>query len=287
MSLKLGLRNKIRRNRAAGGFVGLLDQPFAQGATAAYSLRRLKSTATKAVRVREDSGNTEADIGFSGGTLDTTALLNHVGSNNGFVTKWYDQSGNGNDASNSTATEQPKIYDANNGLVKENGKAALDFNQKALKAGNILSLQTSGTKSSVYFISNPVKEPNPAILNKNNEYVLGFNDSTGGNSKIHFRHSTFGGNSGILSDDTSIDTQYLFSVLSTAGTGGEIFKNGSLYLNHSNQDTSSATNNALIVGDNDGDHSKIQEIIVYKGVRHSSTNRDNIETNINSFYSVF
>jgi len=35
MSLKLRLRNKIRRSRAAGGFVGLLDQPFATGATAA------------------------------------------------------------------------------------------------------------------------------------------------------------------------------------------------------------------------------------------------------------
>jgi hypothetical protein len=98
MSFKLGLSNKIRRSRASGGFVPLLDESFATGATAAYSLRKLKSSATKAVRVREDSGNTETDVGFSNSTLDTTALLNHCGSANGFVTKWYDQSGNGNDA---------------------------------------------------------------------------------------------------------------------------------------------------------------------------------------------
>jgi len=125
MSLKLGLRNKIRRGRA-GGFTVLLDQSFASGATAAYSLRKLKSSATKAVRVREDSGNTETDIGFSGGALDETALLNHVGSNNGFVTKWYDQSGNGNDASNSTASEQPQIVSSGS-VIKENGKPALEF----------------------------------------------------------------------------------------------------------------------------------------------------------------
>ncbi|MGA0984023.1 MAG: aminotransferase class I/II-fold pyridoxal phosphate-dependent enzyme, partial [Burkholderiaceae bacterium] len=36
-----------------------------------------------------------ADIGFDGsGELDTTALAAHCGSNDGFVSKWYDQSGN-------------------------------------------------------------------------------------------------------------------------------------------------------------------------------------------------
>jgi len=115
-----------RKDIFTPAFTGLLDQSFASGATAAYSLRRLKSSATKAVRVREDSGNTETDIGFSGGALDETALLNHVGSNNGFVTKWYDQSGNGNDASNSTASEQPQIVSSGS-VIKENGKPALEF----------------------------------------------------------------------------------------------------------------------------------------------------------------
>jgi hypothetical protein len=140
MSFKLGLSSKIRRSRASGGFVPLLDESFATGATAAYSLRKLKSSASKAVRVREDSGNTETDVGFSGSTLDTTALLNHCGSANGFVTIWYDQSGNGNDASNATAAEQPKIYDASSGLITENGKAAIQFDGST----NVLSLSKSG-----------------------------------------------------------------------------------------------------------------------------------------------
>jgi len=114
----------------------LLNQPFSVGATAAYSLRKLKFSATKAVRVREDSGNTETDIGFSGTLLDETALLNHCGSANGFVTKWYDQSGNGNDASNATASLQPQIVDSGD-LITLNGN-------KVIRGGvlSIPSLQT-------------------------------------------------------------------------------------------------------------------------------------------------
>ena len=66
------------------------------GAAAAYSLRKLTSTYTgNAIRVRRSSDNTEQNIGFdAGGNLNTIALLAFVGSGNGFVTTWYDQSGN-------------------------------------------------------------------------------------------------------------------------------------------------------------------------------------------------
>ena len=63
-------------------------------ATAGYFLFKLKSDATRAIRVRRSSDNTEMDIGFDGIDLDTTTLLSFVGSGNGFVTIWYDQMGN-------------------------------------------------------------------------------------------------------------------------------------------------------------------------------------------------
>jgi len=44
----------------------------------------------------------------------------------GAVTTWYDQSGNGNDATNSTESEQPLVVSAGT-LVEENSKAAVDF----------------------------------------------------------------------------------------------------------------------------------------------------------------
>ena len=45
---------------------------------------------------------------------------------NGFVETWYDQSGNGNDAVQATATEQPSIVQ-NGGIVKLNGKPSVNF----------------------------------------------------------------------------------------------------------------------------------------------------------------
>ena len=106
-------------------FTGLLDESYASGAVRAYSTRRLYSLYTGAcLRVRESGGNTETDIGFdSNGDLDTAAIASHCGSNDGFIRYWYDQSqsgatGSGVDAENSTAADQPKIYDGTNGILE-------------------------------------------------------------------------------------------------------------------------------------------------------------------------
>ena len=79
-------------------------------ASAAYSLRKLRNSyAGDAIKVRRSSDNTEQDIGFSSGQLDTSSLLSFVGSGDGFVTVWYDQSGNSEDASDSNANSQASI----------------------------------------------------------------------------------------------------------------------------------------------------------------------------------
>ena len=104
------------------GFSGLLnDYP---GAAAAYSLRLLDSTYTgSAIRVRRASDNAEQDIGFdSNNELDTSALATFCAGTNGLVKTWYDQSGNGKDATQTSTGSQPKIYDSVTGVLLENGK---------------------------------------------------------------------------------------------------------------------------------------------------------------------
>lgn len=77
---------------------------------AAYSLRKLRAGYSgSAIRVRRSNDNAEADIGFSGADLDTAALVSHVGANSGFIVTWYDQSGNGRNASQGTTASQPRI----------------------------------------------------------------------------------------------------------------------------------------------------------------------------------
>jgi hypothetical protein len=89
-------------------FVGLLDTY--PNAAAAYSVRKLRTLYTgNAIRVRRSSDNTEQDIGFSSGNLDTTALTTFCSGTNGFVTTWYDQSGNAINAVQTTASRQPQI----------------------------------------------------------------------------------------------------------------------------------------------------------------------------------
>jgi hypothetical protein len=87
------------------------------GAIGAYALTRLKAFATKCLRVRRSSDNAETDIGFIGNSLDTAALLSFVGSGNGYVSVWYDQSGLDNHLVQSTAASQPQIV--NNGAITD------------------------------------------------------------------------------------------------------------------------------------------------------------------------
>jgi hypothetical protein len=99
------------------------------GAVAAYSLRKLSSTATTAITVENSSGTT-ADIGFdSNGDLDTSALTTHCGSNYGRVSKWWDQSGNGNHMEQTTAASRPYIVNASGSIITTttNSIPVLDF----------------------------------------------------------------------------------------------------------------------------------------------------------------
>lgn len=97
--------------------------------TAAYSLRKLRSAyAGSAINVRRSSDNATTDIGFDSlGNLDTQALLTWTGSgNSAYITKWYDQSGNGNDVSQATAGNQPVIINAGS-LYHFHGRPYVDF----------------------------------------------------------------------------------------------------------------------------------------------------------------
>jgi hypothetical protein len=97
-------------------------------AAAAYSLRKLRTAYTgSAIRVRRSNDNSEQDIGFtSGGDLDTASLKTFVGANSGFVTTWYDQSGNARNATQTTAANQPRVVNAGT-VERRNGDVAIFY----------------------------------------------------------------------------------------------------------------------------------------------------------------
>ena len=83
-------------------------------AAAAYSLRKLRTAYTgNCIRVRRTGDNVEQNIGFLNNYLDTAALKTFIGvTASGFITTWFDQSGNGINATQTNAANQPNIVSA-------------------------------------------------------------------------------------------------------------------------------------------------------------------------------
>jgi hypothetical protein len=132
-------------------FVGLLDTY--PNATAAYSVRKLRAAYTgNAIRVRRSSDNAEQNIGFTAlGNLDTTALTSFCSGTNGFVTTWYDQSGNGLNAVQTTAASQPQIVSSGS-ILTENTKPSIRFNNYYMVISSVL---LNSTNVSAYYATIP------------------------------------------------------------------------------------------------------------------------------------
>ena len=112
-----GIIASMKKLPSGGGSL-LLDTYT--GAKVAFSVRKLRNAYSGAcLRVRRSSDNAELDINFLAGNLDTSALTTFVGANDGFVTTWYDQSGNSNDATQSTGSLQHYIIVA--GVLQTSG----------------------------------------------------------------------------------------------------------------------------------------------------------------------
>jgi hypothetical protein len=140
------------------------------GATAGYSLRKLSINYNgPCIRVRRSSDNAEQDIGFDGdgigSRLDERALLAFVGNVNGFVTRWYDQSGNGLHQIRTTAIEQPQIV-TNGALYKNNNKTAVYFDgTMSMRPATMAQLTSpSGEWSSVGVVSTIAFDRNRSFI---------------------------------------------------------------------------------------------------------------------------
>lgn len=96
---------------------------------AAYGLRKLRRDYVgAAIAVRRSIDQSVQDIGFTTtGELDITTLLQFTGQGSGFVTTWYDQSGNYRNLQQSQASLQPRLV--NNGQLERtsNGQVGVRF----------------------------------------------------------------------------------------------------------------------------------------------------------------
>jgi hypothetical protein len=301
---RLGLPSKLWVSSVADS---LLD--FYPGAAAAYSLRQLSSDYDGfAIRVRRSSDNTETNIGFdNSGNLDTVTLLNFCGVGNGFVTTWYDQSGNGRDATQSTGANQPQIVSSGS-VITENGKAAAQFD--GINTRMIINSAISLTSHSIFNIYKPTSTittitPTQALFSGENAptasyyemlYVLG--SVTGALTNERQSFLSIGGSPasvyGYGETTNDISGQKLNSILYNGTTTFSFHQNSSLIsLSTSGQGAFSLTVRPMDIKGIGFRNSNatmffngiMQELIFYSS--NQSSNRTGIETNINSFYNIY
>jgi hypothetical protein len=267
------------------------------GAAAAYSLRRLSSTYTgDAVEVY--NGSSYADIGFNVfGELDTVALAAHCGSNDGFVSKWYDQSGNTNTAAQTTTSKMPKIYDGVTGVITEgsagNEKPAVEFdgsddvlNGSSINPTNDLTMlvvyncSSSNTFNTLFGQGRGFIGPSEA----NTDFSYGLN---GNNVEPDVQNTNLTGVIG-LSASTSRNKQELGELYYSRNANAYVYVDGSLGDSSTTPDYPIRNAYSLSIGAaNFTPNARIQEAIVYNSDQNAAGNRANIETNINTFYNIY
>jgi hypothetical protein len=248
-------------------------------ASVAYSLRKLRTAYSgSAIRVRRSSDNTEQDIGFVGNNLDTASLLSFCGAGDGFVTAWYDQSGNARNATQATAGSQPRIV--NGGVVDlQNSKPVLNFDGTDDNFNSIFSTLTQ--PNTIFSLATTSQVSTLRLLydddNGNDRNTLANENST--------QTAAFAGSALTVNFSWVVNTQRLHSIIYNQSSSS-IHRN-SVLLGSGNVGVqglsgfkigSRFSNTNFWIG-------SCQEIIVYNS--NQSTNRTAIETNINSHYNVY
>ena len=286
-----------------GGFVSadplLLDKY--SGASAAYSLRKLSNSYSgNCVTVRRDSDNQEANIGFSGGVLDTSALASHCGSANGFVATWFDQSSNARNATQSTTSKQPKIYDASSGLVlDDSNKPTLSFDADDMELANEIFLRSNTPDAFLISIVAEGRESgatNGEYFTGHTQAALNFLSTEAGSGvdRFTFRHTDeadtgninlrFAFNADVVAGEMALLNLYVesstkkmqFNGQQLTGTGTSSWSNTNGYkLNIRTIGRGYAVDLNL----------KYSELIIW--ANQGSTDLSGIQSNINTFYSIY
>jgi hypothetical protein len=272
--------------------IALLD--LYPNAAAAYSLRKLRSAYTgSAIRVRNAS-NAEQDIGFDAfGNLDTSALTSFCGSGNGFVTTWFDQSGNNLNVTQTTAANQPQIVSSGS-VININSKPSLKFDgsNDFLNGGDILDIgsnsfmgigfATINTASTGSLYAKSIAAAGSdryAFIRESTQYTALFNPNTGVN---------------IIQFNASLGNQ-LYCQQIIRGVSHTAFINnvqqaidatvGNYNINSTYRFLLGAYNNSTDTGQQLFLNGNLSEFVFY--LNDQSSNRTGISTNINSYYGIY
>jgi hypothetical protein len=220
----------------------------------------------------------EANIGETYGITGIPAYDNTV---DGFVETWYDQSGNGNDATQLTANDQPRIVISGNLVTSSNGLPAIRVNAQA-ESFDLDSNIALGNFSLFYAVEHTSFGSAVSWLSNNSgstyiRYTLtAYNVDTGGVDNGYIN----------LDAELATATNYLISAIRENGII-ELSVSGSVQSNTDSNSGILSVQKMFQRGNNEtqGLNGYAQELIIYP--TDETANRVAIETNINDHYNIY
>ena len=211
----------------------------------------------------------------------------------GFVATWYDQSSNGNDATQATASKQPKIV-SNGGTNKLEGLPTINFDDATSHCLTSSSYSRSGSDLPLSMM---------AVFDKSTtdtDYLFAANKSNDDAfQRLVLRSTSF--EYGERDDSNtqkigtggspSLNTIFLMSAF-TGGTTSSAFVNGSSIISDQDTDLGTQTFDQIDIGANNGDGASsanpfsgnISELYLFE--TNLSTDRTTIESEIANHYNI-
>lgn len=217
-------------------------------------------------------------------------INNHYGlytnANDGFVTSWYDQSGNSNDATQSVASSQPKIVDAGALVTNSSGNASIAMYRSAVEGNRVLAMSVGIVpEGSISFATVEYRRPFA-------HHLTGI--TQGGSTRIGnydgFRIQKGGTTANELAPKAlTLNEQHLITTLfaESGGTSkGRIDGNERISINLPDALSTGSLLKFLFRGDADNPEPMLySELVLYNS--DQSANQAAIETNINNYYDIY
>ena len=218
-------------------------------------LRKINSSATKAIELRRASDNAVEDIGFDGDNLDIAAINSFLSGSDGYVTKLYVQ-GTSELFIQTDPAQQAKLL-----LAGINGKPALEFTgtqsyDSALQTNSNYSFQVVFALDALV---SPVDNNTLILVSESNitgnsrGIFFGLRDANGNNSADlrfgHFKSVTGDFDQALYTDFVGVGSPKIVTAIREDGVNHSLYDRGSLLIQEACSSVTLPASNPIRIGE--------------------------------------